>query len=469
MDRASCIKAIEDTIGRRRLLWVGTRGTDAQPLLAVEQFEGVVGLLAPLGVPSWPEGSEKYLEHLSGHRVDLNRYSVDQDPSPHCAALGDHLRDVMTPGTLVVTYRPTALLAAAYYPRMEHATYLGMFHGHQEAFEHKPWVESELSARGVPIIPQRYFSDSDSVVMREWVESLSTGGRKYVLRANYSDGGAGLMVGHDGRSDSTALQHDGGFLAVSPFLEPSVPLNVSGCVFPSGRVTVRSPSLQLIGLPSCTTRRFGYCGNDFAAVHGVLGDDGLDELEGIASRTGTWLWQCGYVGAFGLDALLWNGRIYLTEVNPRFQGCSAAAAEVMAEVEGVDIYLDHLAAMLGIQAPPDQAPLRDQGRLQAMRERRLAQVVCYNTGATQRLRRGVVVPDLDYGELKGTPDEDVLVEPEAMLFKLFVYDTVTATGGDLPQWLSNDIARLKVKLFDQGDPLEDHDDLAASESGWDLA
>lgn len=467
MDRTSLIRAVEDAIGRRRLMWVGTRGTDAQPLLAIEQFEGVAGLLAPLGVPSWPDGSEKYLEHLSGCRVDLNRYSVDRDRSPHAVALGDHLRDAMTPGTLVVAYRPTALLAAAYYPRMEHATYLGMFHGHQEAFEHKPWVESELSARGVPIIPQRYFSDSDSVVMDEWVESLSRGGGQCVLRANYSDGGAGLMVGGDGDSGPGTLQHDGGFLAVSPFLEPSVPLNVSGCVFPSGNVTVRSPSVQLIGLPSCTTRRFGYCGNDFAAVHGILGDDGLDELQGIAAETGAWLWQRGYLGAFGLDALLWNGRIHLTEVNPRFQGCSAAAADLMAAVGMADIYLDHLAAMLGLAAPADQSPLREQGQEQAREGHKLAQIVCYNTGPAQRLRGGVVIPDLDYGELKGTPDEDVLVDPEAMLFKLFVYSRVTTTGGDLPAWLSDDIDRLKAQLFDQGDPSDDEGDAAAS--GWSVA
>jgi hypothetical protein len=298
--------------------------------------------------------------------------------------------------------------------------------------------------------------------MGEWVESLSRDGGQYVLRANYSDGGAGLMVGGDDDSGPGKLQHDGGFLAVSSFLEPSVPLNVSGCVFPSGTVTVRSPSVQLIGLPSCTTRRFGYCGNDFAAVHSILGDQGLDELQGIAAETGAWLWQRGYLGAFGLDALLWNGQIHLTEVNPRFQGCSAAAAELMAEVGMADIYLDHLAAMLGLAAPADQSPLREQGQEQARQGHKLAQVVCYNTGVAQRLRRGVVIPDLDYGELKGTPDEDILVAPEAMLFKLFVYDQVTTTGGDLPTRLSDDIAQLKTQLFDQGNPSDDEEDLAVS-------
>ena len=453
MDRDAAIARLESAIGHRRLLWVGTRGTDARPLLAIEQFEGVVGLVAPLGIPSWNDGAEECLERISGVRVDLNAYSVDKDESVHRAELGDRLRDAMTPGTLVVTYRPTALLASAYYPRMEHAAYLGMFHGHQAAFEHKPCGETELNARGVPIIPQRYFGDSDKAVMDEWVEGLAAGGGSYVLRANYSDGGAGLMVGGGVGEGHADLAHEGGFLAVSPFLDPNVPLNVSGCVFPSGHVTVKSPSIQLIGIRTCTGRRFGYCGNDFASVHSVLGDDGLDELEAVARLTGSWLADRGYLGAFGIDALLFEGHIRLTEVNPRFQGCSAAAASIMSDADAVDVYLDHLAAMLGLEPTDDEMTLRDQAALQSRDGRRLTQVVCYNTGPACRAREGMVVPDLDYGNIRGTPDEGIVVAPEAMLFKVFVSDAVTATGIDLPAWLTVDIERLKASLFE--DAVED--------------
>ncbi len=454
MDRDTLISRIESSIGHRRLMWVGTRGTDAHPLLAIDQFEGIVGLIAPLGIPSWPDGSEEYLERISGLRVDLNAYSVDTDASAHCVALGDHLRDAMTPGTVVVAYRPSAFLASAYYPRKEYATYLGMFHGHQAAFEHKPWVESELKARGVPIIPQNYFSDSDRGVMGEYLESLVADGKTYVMRANYSDGGAGLVVGGGDGTSPPVLAHDGGFLAVSPFLDPSVPLNVSACVYPTGEVTVKSPSIQLIGIPTCTGRRFGYCGNDFASVYGVLGDDGLDELEAVARTTGAWLSERGYVGAFGIDALLHDGHICLTEVNPRFQGCSAAAASILTDADAIDIYLDHLAAMLGLEAPEQEMPLREQAAVQAREGRRLTQVIGYNTGRARCMREGAVVPDLDYGDLKGTPEEGVVVAPEAMLFKMFVFDAVTSTGCDLPPWLSADIERLTGQLF------EDHEVIA---------
>lgn len=443
MSRKEAIDAIRQTIGNRRLLWVGTRGTDAQPLLQIDQFSGVFGLIAPLGVPSWPDGSEAYLEQLSGERVDLNAYSIDEDDSRHVRELARRLRTAMVPETLVVAYRPTAFLAAAYYPRMEHATYLGMFHGHQAAFEHKPWVESELNACGVATIPWRYFSSNDRSVMLEWME-----GRSCVLRANYSDGGIGLTLARAGGDPASCIpKHTGGFLAVAPMLEPSVPLNASGCVFSDGTVTVRHPSIQLIGIPSCTIRRFGYCGNDFAAVSEILGKDGIDQFEAIGQRTGRWLHNHGYLGAFGIDALLYGGEICLTEINPRFQGSSAAAASLAMDLEMSDIYLDHLSAFLGLRAP-DRLSLHDQVLEQARPGHRLSQVVCYNTGLARRMRDGAVIPDLNYCDIKGAPDHGIVVPTNAMLFKLFVHDAVTSTGSEIPEWIAKDIDHLADNLYE---------------------
>jgi len=446
VNRRSAIRAIEEALGHGRLVWVGTRGTDAAPLLCIEQFAGVIGLIAPLGVPSWGDDGEHYLEQISGRRVDLNTYAVDSDSSEERRELGSRLRRALVQGTFVATYRPTGFLASAYFPRLEYATYLGMFHGAQSAFEHKPWVETQLARRGVPIIPWHYFADEDHEVMCEWVEGLSC-----VLRANYSDGGVGLTRYRPGEGvPSRQLLHDGGFLAVAPFLEHNTPLNLSGCVFPSGEITVRSPSMQLIGVPSCTNRAFGYCGNDFAAVYAALGDDGLDELEGIMRAVGGWLHERGYLGAFGIDAMQHDGRILLTEINPRFQGSSAAGTHVFAEADQPDIYLDHLCATLGLSTA-ECAPLREQGQLQANEGHRLAQVVCYNTGEALRARRDAVVPDVAYGDVKGTAESGIVVEPEAMLFKIFVHDSVTRSGFDIPNWLSSDIARLTNTLYEPED------------------
>jgi hypothetical protein len=445
--RRAALNAIMRAIADRRLLWVGTRGTDAQPLLQIEQFRGVFGLIAPLGVPSWDPKDEEYLERLTGERIDLDGYRIDEDDSTNIRKLHGLLKEAMKPQTIVAAYRPTAFLTAAYYPRMEHTTYLGMFHGLQGAFEHKPWVETELRAHGVPTIQWQYFTPGDREVMRERM-----GGQDCVVRANYSDGGIGLVLSRAGDDREAHIpQYSGGFLAFAPMLEPSVPLNVGGCVFRDGTVTVRHPSLQLIGVPVCTARRFGYCGNDFAAVADVLGRDTLDRFEAITRRAGKWLFKHGYLGAFGLDALLCGDDVCLTEVNPRFQGSSAAAASIASRLDLPDIYLDHLSATLGLKAPK-QLPLHEQAREQAAAGQRLSQVVCYNTDGPRRRRADAVVPDLDYGDIKGTPEVRVLVHPNAMLFKVFVDDQVTTTGSELPSWLVADIGRITSQLYESVPP-----------------
>src|SRR6185503_17482436 len=113
MRAQSVLDRIQDAIGHRRLVWFGTRGTDAQPLLRIEQFAGVFGLIAPLAIPSWSADQEAYLEQISGARVDLNAYSIDADDSQAVRDLHRRLRNAFTPDTVVMAYRPTAFLAAA--------------------------------------------------------------------------------------------------------------------------------------------------------------------------------------------------------------------------------------------------------------------------------------------------------------------------------------------------------------------
>jgi hypothetical protein len=443
MSRQGTIQAIEQEIGHRHLIWVGTRGTDAQPLLCIDQFCGVFCLISPLGVPSWATENEVYLENISRHRVDLNIYAIDDDKSVHLQQLHRNLRDALMPGTLIAAYRPTAFLAAAYYPRINNCSYLGMFHGSQAAYEHKPWVETELAEFGINIIPWRYFCDDDRLVMLEWME-----GKSCVLRSNYSDGGAGLtLVRADQKIEDIVIpKHHEIFFAVAPLLEPTIPLNVSGCVFPDGTVTVRHPSIQLIGIPECTNRSFGYCGNDFSSVRDILEKNTIHQLESLVQRTGQWLYIKGYRGAFGVDVLIDNGdTIYLTEINPRFQGSSAVAALSAAESGLEDIYLDHLSAFLDI--PPQTVSLWEQICEQANQQDHKGQIICYNTGNPKQLYPDSCAPDLDYGDIKGIPGQGITVDNEAMLFKILVAEKISQTGFDLPQHIAFDIPQLIAALY----------------------
>ena len=439
------MQQIARKIGDRALLWFGTRSTDAASLREFDAFSGAFTITAPLGLTTRPGFVESCLEELSGARVDLNRYSIDNDESEEARSLQGELVCQLRDGALLATYRPCEFLAAACYPRLGHARYLGLFIGHQAAFEHKPWVETELRAAGVRTIPWDYYRTGDIDVL---LDRVAEG--PYVLRANYSDGGVGLTLlrpderPHDHLPENAA---NASFVAAAPFLEPNIPLNVSGCVFADGQVTVLGPSLQLIGIPTLTRGVFGYCGNDFAAVADAIDAGALDELEQTVVTTGRWLASHGYIGAFGVDALYHEGRIWLTEVNPRFQGCSGASAIVAQRLGMSDVFHDHLAAFLGLQADSTRPRLRDIARLQAEHSAQTSQAICYNVDQDSMLLPGAIEPDLRGSSVKAVPEHGLTVRADAMLFKLIIDSVATRDGFSLQPQVTESVLSTRRVLY----------------------
>jgi hypothetical protein len=296
-----------------------------------------------------------------------------------------------------------------------------MFHERQATFEHKPWVESELRNLGVPIIPWRYFADEDRLRLQE--ELLSN--RVLVLRANRSDGGAGLgAVETEDEIPRRLSGNADGFLAAAPLLEPHIPLNASACVFRDGSVTFHPPSIQLIGLQQCTNRRFGYCGNDFGAVKDLdwklIRDLGL-----LIEEIGRWLHSEGYIGAFGVDALLYQGRVLLTEINPRFQGSSALCARIDRAADRPDLFVSHLAAHLGLPSsltPSLHDIVQDQPDW--------AQIVMHNR-LTKPVRLGRSEGDRPGIDQQLVPDLDVDILPDATICRIAVVQRASSDGRTL--------------------------------------
>jgi len=410
---------IQARLGSRRLVFFGTRGTDAKPLLDLPSLEAVFCQIAPLQALGL---EEVCLETLKQVRVDLNRYSIDDDRSDAVSTLRAGLLRAFGRPAAVVPYRPSEVLASAWFPRADRVEYLGVFHEKQACFEHKPWVETQLQRLGVRVVPWTYYSDDDQGLILEAVE---TG--PLVLRANRSDGGAGLNILRPGvELDRRWPAHGDGFLAAAPFLEPNIPLNVNACVYPEGKVVMHPPSVQLIGLEPCTNRTFGYCGNDFARV-GDLDAKALDDLEEITRTVGRWLASQGYLGVFGVDALLYDATVYLVEVNPRFQGSSCHAAEIVDLLGRPNLFLDHLGAFLGLE-PPNSLSLRELSRFQE--ETPLSHVICYNR------QYDAISPQLSLGDnfdlaCDLLPARGVSVEPEGVLVQVTFPSSVTKDGFSL--------------------------------------
>ena len=416
MNRKQATRAIESVLGDRQLVFFGTRGADAETLLEIDQLRMIFSQVAPLNAISV---KETCLEDLTKERVDLNAYNIDYDKREEVKEIQRSLLDAFCRPSAVIPYRPCALLASAWFPRSDRVMYLSVFHEKQAFFEHKPWVESELKALGVRVLPWRYYSDVELGLIREAVERIPL-----VLRANRSDGGAGIsLIRGPEELESKWPAHVDGFLAVSPFLSPNIPLNVGACVFPDGHIALHPASLQIIGPQECTTRTFGYCGNDFAAAK-ELDRETLGKLQNMTMQVGQWMYKNGYIGAFGIDALIYQGEAYLTEVNPRFQGSSLVSAIIDREIGRPDIFMDHIAAFLGLPGS-DEITLPDLTREQHP----LAHVIYHNT----RLEPINVAPvSVDALPLKCRllPESDIDLLPEAIIFEVIMKSPVTSNGAD---------------------------------------
>lgn len=435
MNRRQRIAQIERHLGKRKLIWYGTRGTDAQVLLDLPQFSECFSLIAPLGAICLD--IEVCLETLKGRRVDLDPYRIADDYSPEATEFKRRLFEALQEPAVVTTYRPDPAFTSLYYPCADFVEYLGLFHERQAPFEHKPWVETELRTWDVPTIPRRYLRQYDTGQLKELLEQGPV-----VARSTRSDGGEGLTLIQDAEEAKTRLPHyPDQFFSVAPYLVPNVPLNVNAVVFEDGTVSIHTPSLQLIGIPACTTRRFGYCGNDFARIRD-LDVEVFDSLEDITRKTGKWLASMGYLGAFGIDALLHNGKVYMTEINARFQGSSHLSSLIDRDCDRPDMFLEHMAAFLGLR-PPEPISMREL----VVAQPGFSHAICHNCGTEPVARSAAAGADLRTTQLSLLPASTVLVDPEAILFRVMTQDAITLSGHSLQLPCDEQPLSLATDLF----------------------
>jgi hypothetical protein len=365
MDRAHAIQAVAEKLGNRRLIWFGSAGQDGRSLTSIPQFSHAFSLMARLDAPGIQSFS---VEELMGARQD------DYDPAAFFAGNGLSMLGAM--GAALST--PAALIAEgqnelfAYIGQIgAHVDYLGVPMTLYDALRDKHAVEAALHGRpGIVTIPWKMLSDGDSR-FDEVKEELRRG--PVVVRGGKHGGGIGHELIREAAQvrPSRVLNLDAP-VAVAPYLTGYVPVCVGACVFPDGGITLHASSLQLIGLQICRRLDFGYCGNDFAAFK-ELGPSTLERLESCVRAAGLWLHSRGFVGAFGVDALVREDEAVFVEINPRFQGSSRMSAELDAEMDLPGIHLAHLLAWLG--APSYRSPsLVELAAGQASR----AQIICDN-------------------------------------------------------------------------------------------
>ncbi|MGE5342165.1 MAG: ATP-grasp domain-containing protein [Candidatus Omnitrophota bacterium] len=424
-------RQIRERIGKRQLCWFGVRGIDADPLAKYGDLTHIYGQTAPSYKSL--EIYEKSLESILMHRVDLNMYDVDFDQDIHTREFKRTVLFGVKKETVLVPYRPQEFLSSIYFTHGDIFHYYGLFHEFQRAFEHKPWVEKSIREAGINGIPWEYVRN----IERDMVKGKIANGKAILIRPPYSSGGAGYAIIREIEDIYTnpVSASDDGFFSVAPFFEKSIPININACVYVDKCVGVFLPSFQLIGVKELTGRPLGYCGNDFGALK-KLDKEIINQIEQITTQVGLWLAKKEYLGIFGLDLLVEGGKVYMVEINPRFQGSTMLSCKLAERIEDPDPYGEHMAAFMGMESPVVPPLWERVNRMEAM-----AQVVVYNS-----LPRDVHLNSREVDKLtedyKGLPRNYVTVAPEGMIFKKIYFKSVTADGYKLFPEIATEITQV---------------------------
>jgi hypothetical protein len=438
MNSERAAQLISASLGSRRFIWVGYHGVDAASLTVLPQFSHCYSLGVPLGDP----GVEDFSVERRFSRRKVNRTSWDDQLAYR--AMTETLLPACEVPSVIAAFAPTPFFEGIERERPA-ARYIGITWEQFRVFDSKAHVEAQLrqfagdELRFVDWRPLPNDSSRADLVRAELAE------HPVVLRTSFFHSG----IGHELIRDEAALAMSrligDESACIGPFLEDHIPLALGACVFPDGEVTLHCPSVQLIGLTSKSP--FGYCGNDFAAIK-QLDRRLLEDLEAYAKVVGRWLHSQGYVGAFGIDTMIYDGQLLYTELNPRFQGSTWLQNRMDAELGVADIVQDHLMAWLGIDSHPSP-PLSELVRAQPER----AQVLVSNMHEerVQVAAEQLDLPDGVYAEL--VPAQDVLVYPDNIMFAL-VFDrgvTTHARSIDAEATAVVDAARQSAQL--RGRPL----------------
>ena len=419
LDRARALELVSNKLGSHPLISVGWHGTDAGALVGLPQFSYCISHGVALGAPQVQDFS---VEEQSGLRHD----QVNPTPVGSFLAL-----KAMSEALMKASQDPCTVLAFAPLPFLERlgwerplARYLGMPWSSFQFFNSKSGVEKELASTSgdLVFVPWRTLP-ADPSRMQILRDELRR--HPVVLRLSSSQAGMGheLIRDESELAGSRFVKEE--TVSIGPYLEAHIPLSVGACVFPDGEVTLHSPSLQLVGVPVCTNLQFGYCGNDFVTIKN-LDRRLLARLEVSARAVGRWLHSRGYVGVFGIDAMVYEGEVLFSEVNPRFQGSTWLTAQMDSELGIPDMVLDHLMAWLGIESyktPPlseivEAQPRRSQVLLFNKRDKRV-----------EVSKDGLSASD-DIYAVK-VPANNVMVDPGELMFALVLHSAVTPDGRSL--------------------------------------
>jgi len=172
-------------------------------------------------------------------------------------------------------------------------------------------------------------------------------GCRWLVKPLLSGGGHGISV-YDPEAQPVFGNENGDYV-----LQEYIPGRPCSASFVANgkECTVLGITEQLIGMPPFGSRGFRYCGS-VLPIPEALDPDSGNRILGEIRRLAEFLTQeYGLIGVNGIDFILSNGRVYLTEVNPRY----SASMEIIEIAYGLPVFHLHVQSVLN-GALPDFDP-----------------------------------------------------------------------------------------------------------------
>ena len=191
----------------------------------------------------------------------------------------------------------------------------------KDYFDDKVRVRKNICRQGVNLI----HGETARLSSVRYQELSKRYGRKFVIQLRQGSSGMNTFLAKTPQSFQKIKRvHSSPEVTISKFI-PCYSLNINVAIlnldgFPD--IVISHPSVQLVGIKGCCNKPFIYCGNDYTAAR-TLEKKTLARVYELTTQTAQWLKRKGFRGIFGLDILIDREKVYLLEINPRFQNSTS--------------------------------------------------------------------------------------------------------------------------------------------------
>lgn len=296
----------------------------------------------------------------------------------------------------------------------------------------------------------------DPLLSSNYSKHINNLGIPFVLSYQFGSTGSGTFFVSGESYFNRICQSNHNKVALFSKYINGLSININAAVL-GKKVIVSYPSVQLIGLPSCSNRYETFCGNDFGTTK-VIPSSLIYRSQEYVFRIGKLLSSLGYQGIFGVDLIvdINHNIIYPIDLNPRFQNSTHLLTGIELLEEKTPLIIYYIAFQLGLIPEED---IHDE--IQVDQKREVTQMILHNLADTAQVKGNVKpgIYNLSMKSLKNyrketslldcvnmdeflltcaVPRTGTIVKPAAPILKIIVPQRVydIDRGGVLP-WASD--------------------------------